>query len=63
MSLQTVFDGYLARAFSMVSPDHVHFDSVADDIAAHDVAEKIDQAKARARQMCHDIEAELVKRC
>jgi len=62
VSLQTVFDGYLARVFSMASPDHVHFDSVADDLNAHAFAEKLDQARARARQMCRDIEAELIKR-
>jgi NAD(P)H dehydrogenase (quinone) len=61
VSLQTVFDGYLARMFSMASPDHVHFDSVADDLDAHAVAQKIDQVKARACQMCHDIKAELAK--
>jgi NAD(P)H dehydrogenase (quinone) len=62
VSLQAVFDGYLARVFSMASPDHVHFDSIADDLDLHAVAEKIDQAKARARQMCHDVEAQIAKR-
>lgn len=62
VSLQTVFDGYLARAFSMVSPDHVHFASVADDLDVHAVAEKLDQARARARQMCHDVEVQIAKR-
>jgi NAD(P)H dehydrogenase (quinone) len=62
VSLQTVFDGYLARIFSMASPDHIHFDSVADDLDAQAVAKKLDQVKARACQMCHDIDAELAKR-
>jgi NAD(P)H dehydrogenase (quinone) len=63
VSLQTVFDGYLARVFSMASPDHVHFDSVAEDLDVHAVAEKLEQVRARARQMCHDVEAELAKKC
>jgi NAD(P)H dehydrogenase (quinone) len=63
VSLQMVFDGYLARVFSMASPDHVHFDSVAEDLDVHAVAEKLEQVRARARQMCHDVEAELAKKC
>lgn len=59
VSLQTVFDGYLARIFSMASPDHVHFDSVADDLDLHAVAGKIDQVEGRARQMCHDIQTQI----
>jgi NAD(P)H dehydrogenase (quinone) len=62
VSLRTVFDGYLARAFSMASPDHVHFDSVGDDLDKRAAEEKLGQVKARARQMCHDIEAQLAKR-
>jgi hypothetical protein len=46
----------------MASPDHVHFDSVAEDLDVHTVAEKLEQVRARARQMCHDIETELAKR-
>lgn len=62
VSLQAVFDGYLARVFSMASPEHVHFDSVADGLDLHAVAEKLDQVKARARQMCHEVEAQTTKR-
>lgn len=62
VSLQTVFDGYLARVFSMESPDHVHFDSVVDDLDKDAAEEKLAQAKARARQMCHTIEVQLAKR-
>jgi hypothetical protein len=46
----------------MASPDHIHFDSVADDLDGHAISKKLDQVKARACQMCHDIDAELAKR-
>lgn len=51
-SLQTLFDGYLARTFWMESPEHVHFESIVEGLEADVVARHLAAVADRARRMC-----------
>lgn len=55
-SLQTIFDGYLARAFWMSSPHHVHFDSIVDGMDADLVRANLFKVEEQAWAMCDRIE-------
>ena len=52
LSLQTIFDGYLARAFWMSTPEHVHFDSVHEGLGRDIVQAHLGKVQDQARKMC-----------
>jgi len=55
MSLRNVFDMYLARAFSMHDPDHVHFGSIVPGLKKRFVDEYLFQVETEARRICADL--------
>jgi len=57
MSLHNVFDMYLARAFSMHDPEHVHFGSIVPGLKERFVDEFLFQVETEARRVCADIAA------
>lgn len=59
MSLQTIFDGYLARAFWMASPQHVHFDSIVDGMDEQAVRANLRKVEEQAGAMCDRLLAEV----
>ena len=52
LSLQTIFDGYLARAFWMSTPEHVHFDSVHEALERNIVQAHLAKVQDQAHEMC-----------
>jgi len=52
LSLQTIFDGYLARAFWMSTPEHVHFESVHEGLEQETVRGHLAKVEAQADEMC-----------
>jgi NAD(P)H dehydrogenase (quinone) len=52
LSLQTIFDGYLARAFWMSTPEHVHFDSVHEGMEAAAMQAHFAAVEVEAARMC-----------
>ena len=52
LSLQTIFDGYLARAFWMSTPEHVHFGSVHDRMEEAVARANLTKVEAQADAMC-----------
>jgi NAD(P)H dehydrogenase (quinone) len=57
VSLQTIFDGYLARAFWMDTPDHVHFDSIHEGLSEAEAAAHLETVEQRAAAMCRKLAA------
>ncbi len=55
-SLQTIFEGYLARAFWMSSPRHVHFGSISDGMAEEVVQAHLREVERQATLICDRIE-------
>lgn len=55
VSLQTIFDGYLARAFWMDTPDHVHFESIHDGLSEEAALVHFATVKRRAAAMCRKL--------
>lgn len=55
-SLQTLFDGYLARTFWMDSPEHVHFDSIVEGIGEDVIGAHLVSVEAQAARMCDLLE-------
>lgn len=51
-SLRTIIDGYLARAFWMSTPEHVHFESIHEEIAEEDVRAHLTKVSEQANAMC-----------
>ena len=56
-SLQTIFDGYLARAFWMDTPEHVHFGEIVQGLAHEVVAGHLRDVEAQALKLCDRLEA------
>lgn len=52
LSLQTLFDGYLARTFWMDTPDHVHFESIVEGVDENVFLARVEEARARADGVC-----------
>lgn len=52
-SLQTLFDGYLARTFWMESPEHVHFESIVEGLGEDIVQTHLAAVESRAKSMCN----------
>ena len=52
LSLQTIIDGYLARAFWMSTPEHVHFESIHEGIPADDIRAHLSKVREQADAMC-----------
>ena len=57
VSLQTIFDGYLARAFWMDTPDHVHFESIHEGLGQAEVRGHLETVERRAGAMCRKLAA------
>jgi len=57
VSLQTIFDGYLARAFWMDTPHHVHFESIHEGLSQAKVAEHLATVEQQASAMCSRLAA------
>jgi NAD(P)H dehydrogenase (quinone) len=51
-SLQTIFDGYLARAFWMATPQHIHFEAIVEEIDKAAVEANLRKVEAQARLIC-----------
>jgi NAD(P)H dehydrogenase (quinone) len=51
-SLQTIFDGYLARAFWMDTPQHIHFEAIVDGLDKTAVDANLRKVEAEARLVC-----------
>ena len=52
LSLQTIFDGYLARAFWMDTPAHVHFGEVRPGLDEAIAAGHLEAVRKEAGRMC-----------
>jgi NAD(P)H dehydrogenase (quinone) len=52
MSLRTVFDRYVANAFSLVEHDHIHFPSVIQGLSQWFVNKYLDDVSDAALQIC-----------
>lgn len=57
MSLRNVFDTYLARAFSMHDPEHVHFGSIVEGTKKRVIDEHLYKVETEARRACAEIAA------
>jgi NAD(P)H dehydrogenase (quinone) len=55
LSLKMVFDDYLARAFSMRRPDHVHFGSIAPGMSSQQADEHLAMVREHARRLCSEV--------
>jgi NAD(P)H dehydrogenase (quinone) len=51
-SLQTIFDGYLARAFWMDTPQHIHFDGIVEGLDKASIETDLRKVEAQARLTC-----------
>ena len=58
LSLQTVFDDYLSRAFAMKPAEHIHFGGIVDGLSPRLVAENLTMVRERARRICADLTSE-----
>jgi NAD(P)H dehydrogenase (quinone) len=52
LSLQTIFDGYLARAFWMSTPEHIHFDAIHDGMSEAAAQAHFAEVENEAARMC-----------
>ena len=52
LSLETIFDGYLARAFWMASPLHVHFEAIVTEMDDELVRTHLRKVEEHAKAMC-----------
>lgn len=52
VALQTIFDGYIARAFWMDTPEHVHFGEIVEGVKGDVVAASLARVEAEAAAMC-----------
>lgn len=51
-SLRDVFDNYLAKAFSMASNDHLHLESINEDMGESRAREKLLRVASKAADTC-----------
>ena len=58
ISLRTVFDRYLAHAFAMKPPEHVHFGGIVEGCSARFVDQSLYEVHAKARNICATVLAE-----
>jgi len=58
LSLQTVFDRYLAHAFGMRPPEHVHFGSIVEGSSRRFITECLYDVHLRTRSICATLAAE-----
>lgn len=58
-SMQTLFDGYLARAFWMASPEHVHFGEIVEGVGEDVIRAHLAEVAAQAATMCDRLAREL----
>ena len=52
VSLQTIFDGYLARAFWMDTPEHVHFGEIVEGVDPEVVRANLLKVEEQAASLC-----------
>jgi len=58
LSLVTVFDRYLERAFSMASTEHVHFSSIVDGLREQFFLQYMEEVRQAARKSCSIVSEE-----
>lgn len=58
VSLRTVFDRYLAHAFAMKPPEHVHFGGIVEGCPSRFVDQSLYDVHTKARQICAAVSAE-----
>ncbi len=51
-SLRTLYDQYLANAFSLATTKHIHFDAVSEDLAPRFVRQHLHKVEEAARSIC-----------
>lgn len=51
-ALSTIFDGYLARAFWMDTPEHIHFGSIGEGLTESDASAHLAEVRRQAASMC-----------
>jgi len=51
-SLCQGFDTYLTTIFSLAGHEHLHFDSIVEDVRPHYLAECLEDTRQRARRFC-----------
>lgn len=56
LALRTVFDDYLAHAFSMARPDHFHFGSISANLPPADVDRHLAKVGEEARHVCMELD-------
>jgi NAD(P)H dehydrogenase (quinone) len=56
LSLRTVFNQYLAKAFSMASSEHLHLPSIVDNMSERHVKEELFRVTEMARDMCRKLD-------
>lgn len=56
-ALATIFDGYLARAFWMETPEHIHFGSIGEGLGEVDAGAHFAEVRRRAELMCDRVGA------
>lgn len=54
--LQAILDGYLARAFWMDTPQHVHFGRISADLDAETAGNHLARVRREAEAMCNRIQ-------
>lgn len=59
-SLQTIFDGYIARAFWMDTPGHIHFDEIGDGLDPTLAAAHLIAVEDTAARFCRELASEKV---
>lgn len=56
-ALQSILDGYLARAFWMDTPQHIHFGPISADLDAATVNMHLAKVRIQAELMCQRVQA------
>jgi NAD(P)H dehydrogenase (quinone) len=56
-ALQSILDGYLARAFWMDTPQHVHFGRISTDLDVDTINLHLTKVRAEAELMCKRLQA------
>lgn len=54
-ALQTIFDGYIARAFWMDTPHHIHFDEVTEELDPALAEEYLGKVEQQAIMICRQL--------
>ena len=52
LSLRTLYDDYMRRAFSLEATEHIHFDAITDDLSRQAAEGLLFQVEQAARRIC-----------